>query len=121
MGTALIGSILIASLVTNFQKAVITDPALAAIAPELAAQAEHNANFVSVAEVTLAAEAAGLSDAEVAAITTQYAEAQITALKSAFAAIALFALLALWYVQKLPAMAVGEPPEATVSHPAASG
>lgn len=121
LGTALIGSILLASLVTNFQKAVITDPALAVIAPELAAQAEQNANFVSVEEVTLAAEAAGLSDAEVTAVTTQYAEAQITALKAAFAAIALFALLALWYVQKLPNMAVGEPPGNTVSHPAASG
>lgn len=121
LGTALIGSILIASLVTNFQKAVITDPALAAIAPELAAQAEQNANFASIEDVTLAAEAAGLSDAEVAAITTQYGEAQITALKSAFAAIALFALLALWYVQKLPAMAVGETPADMVSHPAANG
>ncbi len=114
LGTALIGSILLASLVTNFQKAVISDPALAAIAPELAAQAEQNANFVSVEQVTQAAEEAGLSDAEVTAVTTQYAEAQITALKSAFAAIALFALLALWYVQKLPNMAVGEPATDTV-------
>jgi hypothetical protein len=37
---ALIGSILIASLVGGFQKAVLADPALAAVAPQLADQAE---------------------------------------------------------------------------------
>ena len=69
LGVALIGSILIASLVGGFQKAVLADPALAAVAPQLASQAEQNANFVSVEQVTLAAEAAGLSPEEVAAVT----------------------------------------------------
>ena len=40
LGVALIGSILIASLVGGFQKAVLADPALAAVAPQLTAQAE---------------------------------------------------------------------------------
>ena len=66
LGTALIGSILIASLVGGFQKAVLADPALAAVAPQLTAQAEQSANFVSVEQVTAAAEAAGLSPEEVA-------------------------------------------------------
>jgi hypothetical protein len=113
LGVALIGSILIASLVGGFQKAVLADPALAAVAPQLTAQAEQNANFVSVEQVTLAAEQAGLSPEEVAAVSEQYADAQIMALKVAFAAIALFALLALWYVQSLPERADGaKPPEA---------
>jgi Na+/melibiose symporter-like transporter len=110
LGVALIGSILIASLVGNFQKAVLADPALAEIAPQLTAQAEQNANFASVEQVTAAAEAAGLSQEQVAAITTQYADAQIVALKVSFAAIALFSLLALWYVQSLPKRADGEAP-----------
>ena len=59
LGVALVGSILIASLVGNFQKAVLADPALAAVAPELTAQAEQNANFASVEQVTAAAEAGG--------------------------------------------------------------
>ncbi len=107
LGVALIGSILIASLVGGFQKAVLADPALAAVAPQLSAQAEQNANFVSVEQVSAAAEEAGLSPEEVAAVTEQYADAQIMALKVAFAAIAFFALLALWYVQTLPEMASG--------------
>ena len=104
---ALIGSILIAALVGGFQKAVLADPALAAVAPQLTAQAEENANFVTVDQVTVAAEQAGLSPEEVAAVTEQYANAQIMALKVSFAAIALFVLLALWYVQSLPERASG--------------
>lgn len=107
LGVALVGSILIASLVGSFQKQVLTDPTLAALAPQLTAQAEQNANFVSVEQVAVAAEAAGLSPEEVAAVTENYAEAQIIALKVAFAAVALFALLALWYVQTLPKRAEG--------------
>jgi MFS family permease len=102
LGVALIGSILIGSLVGGFQKAVLADPALAAVAPQLSAQAEQSANFVSVEQVTAGAAAAGLSPEEVAAVTEQYASAQIMALKVAFAALAFFALLALWYVQSLP-------------------
>ena len=110
LGVALIGSILIASLVGGFQKAVLADPALAAVAPQLSAQAEQSANFVSVEQVTAAAEAAGLNPEEVSAVTEQYASAQIMALKVAFAALAFFALLALWYVQSLPKRADGAKP-----------
>ena len=110
LGVALIGSILIASLVGGFQKAVLADPALAAVAPQLSAQAEQSANFVTVEQVTAAAEAAGLSPEEVAAVTEQYAAAQIMALKVAFAALAFFALLALWYVHSLPNRAEGAKP-----------
>lgn len=102
LGVALIGSILIASLVSNFQTNVVSDPALANIAPQLSAQAEASANFVTVEQVASAATEAGLTPEEAAAVTDQYASAQISALKTAFAAIALFALLSLWYVQSLP-------------------
>lgn len=105
LGVALIGSILIASLVANFQKAVLADPVLADVAPELATQAEESANFATVEQVEAAAVAAGLSAAEVEAVTEHYAGVQIMALKVAFAAIAFFALLGLWYVQALPQMA----------------
>ncbi len=110
LGVALVGSILIASLVSNFQKAVISDPALAEIAPQLVEQAEASANFVSVEQVEATAVEAGLSPEEVEAVTEQYADAQIMALKVAFASIAFFSLLALWYVQSLPTRPKGEEP-----------
>jgi Na+/melibiose symporter-like transporter len=106
LGTALIGSILIASLVSNFQTDVLANPALSDVSSELAAAAEANANFVSVAQVEAAAEQAGLSDAQTAAVVAEYEEAQIMALKTAFGAIALFALLALGYVHRLPSRPV---------------
>ncbi len=121
LGVALVGSILIASLVGGFQKAVLADPALTAVAPQLAAQAEQNANFVTVEQVTLAAEAAGLSPAEVEAVAEQYAAAQIMALKVAFATIAFFALLAFWYVQSLPERAGGAPPDEELALAGAAG
>jgi predicted MFS family arabinose efflux permease len=105
LGTALIGSILIASLVSNFQTNVLLDPALAPVAQDVAALAEQNANFVTVEQVGAAAEAAGLPPEQVAAITVSYADAQIQALKAAFAGIALFSLLALAYVRRLPTRA----------------
>jgi MFS family permease len=109
LGVALIGSILIASLVSNFQTNVLSDPALADVAQQLSAQAEVSANFVTVEQVTASAELAGLSTEQVAAVTDQYASAQIMALKTAFAAIALFSLLALWYVGSLPEKSDGAP------------
>lgn len=121
LGVALIGSILIASLVGGFQKAVVADPALAAIAPQLTAKAEQSANFVSLEQVHTAAEQAGLSPAQADAVTADYANAQIMALKTAFAAIALFALLALWYVQKLPERADGAAPADALSPATAAG
>jgi MFS family permease len=102
LGVALIGSVLIASLVSNFQTNVLSDPALADIAPQLSAQAEGSANFATVDQVASVAEEAGLSPAQVDAITVQYTDAQIAALKAAFAGIALFSLLALAYVRRLP-------------------
>ena len=91
---------------------MLADPALAGVATEVTAQAEQSANFVTVEQVTAAAELAGLSPEEVAAVTSQYAEAQIMALKVAFAAIAFFSLLALWYVQSLPKKADAAEPAA---------
>jgi MFS family permease len=105
LGTALVGSILIASLVGNFQSAVLTNPVLADIGGELATIAEQNANFVSVEQVRSGAEGAGLDAAEVDAVTIAYADSQISALRAAFAVVAACALVSLWYVRRLPAQA----------------
>ena len=121
LGVALVGSILLASLVTNFQKAVLTDPALTVIAPQLTEQAEASANFVSVEQVEVAAVEAGLSPEEVGAVTETYAEAQIVALKVSFAAIAFFSLLALWYVQSLPTKPGEEKPAGAPEAAGATG
>ncbi len=87
LGTALIGSILIAALVGNFTQNILLDLALAGVSNDIAIAAEANANFVTVEQVAAAAEAAGLPPEQVAATTAAYADAQIAALQAAFAGI----------------------------------
>jgi MFS family permease len=112
LGTALVGSILIASLVSNFTTNILLDAALSGVSNDIAIAAEANANFVTVEQVAAGAEAAGLPPDQVAATTAAYADAQIAALKAAFAGISLFSLLALWYVRHLPTRTQEEEHEA---------
>ncbi len=109
LGTAIAGSILIASLVTNFQAGVLQNPALTDISSELAATAEQNANFVTVEQVQTAAEQAGLAPEQVDAIAAEYKDSQIAALKAAFAVIAACALVTLWYVHHIPSQVEAQP------------
>jgi Na+/melibiose symporter-like transporter len=102
LGTALIGSLLLASLVLNFQQAVLANPALTSVSAELSAAAEANGNFVTQEQVRSGAEQAGLPPDQVEAVVTEYSAAQIAALKAAFAGVLLAALVALWYVRHLP-------------------
>ncbi len=105
LGTALVGSVLIASLVTNFQTAVLVNPELTDVSAELAAVAEQNANFVTTEQVRAGAEQAGLTSEQVDAVVLEYSEAQLAALRAAFALVVLAALVALWYVRGLPTQA----------------
>ena len=105
LGTAIVGSMLIASLVGNFQQAILVNPALADVSDEIAVAAEENANFVTADQLRAGAETAGLSAEQVDELVAHYEEAQIVALKAAFAVVVLFALIALWYVRRLPSTA----------------
>jgi hypothetical protein len=107
LGTALIGSILIASLVSNYQTNVFSNPALSGVSEQAVSASETNANFVTTAQVQASAKAAGLSAAETDALVIEYADAQVAALKAAFAGISLFALVSLYYVRHLPVRAEG--------------
>jgi hypothetical protein len=102
LGTALIGSILIASLVSNYQKGVLSNPALSEVSQQAVSASETSANFVTTTRVQASAEAAGFTAAETDALVTEYGDAQVAALKASFAGISLFALLALYYVRHLP-------------------
>ena len=68
LGTALIGSILIASLVANYQKGVLSNPALSEVSQQAVSASETNANFVTTAQFQASAEAAGLTSAQTDAL-----------------------------------------------------
>jgi len=110
LGTALIGSVLIAVLSSTFATTILEQPNLSAEVQQGATTAlTQSANFVTVGQVEEAAELAGLSAEETLEVVAAYSEAQLTALRGSLAAIALFALLALAYLRRLPRGAPTDP------------
>jgi len=110
LGVALVGSVVIGLLATNFTTTVMSSPTLSdSTKQQVSAAAEANANFVSTAQVEAAAQDAGLSAAETEELVTTYSEAQIDALRAGFAFLGLFALLALAWVRRLPDQAQPAP------------
>jgi MFS family permease len=103
LGTALIGSVLIAALSTGFIERVEQNPAVPASAREqLAEVAETGIPVVPVADVEEAVTQAGLSEDQASAVAADYGDAQLQALKRAIGAVAIFAFLALWFTRHLP-------------------
>jgi MFS family permease len=103
LGVALVGSILIASLATNFTTNIMGSTTLPdSVKTQVSAAASTGANFVSTAQVASATAEAGLPADQSAEIVAHYADAQLSALRSGLAFLALFALLALAWVRRLP-------------------
>ncbi len=104
LGTALIGAILLIGLTSSFANIVENDQALPeTMRAELAAQARATGlEVVTVEQVAEIATEAGLPPDQVAAITADYGQAQLQGLRLAFGAVALFAVLGLWFTRHLP-------------------
>ena len=103
LGTALVGSVLIAALSTGWVERVEANPAIpAAVRTQVAEVAQAGIPIVPVAEVEQAAVDGGLPPEQAAAVATDYGDAQLDALKRAIGAVAVFALLALWFTRGLP-------------------
>jgi EmrB/QacA subfamily drug resistance transporter len=104
LGTALIGSVLIAALTTGFTSRVEENPAVTPAAQERIAQAaEKGIPVVTVEEVEQAALEAGVQQDEAEAIAGDYGDAQIQALKRSIGAVAIFVVLSFWFTRGLPA------------------
>jgi EmrB/QacA subfamily drug resistance transporter len=103
LGTAFIGSVLIASLSSGFVAKVEANPALRpAVQEQVAAVAEKGVPVAPVAEVEQAARAAGVPPRQAAALADDYGHAQLDGLRRAMGAIALFAAASLWFTRRLP-------------------
>jgi len=115
LGTALIGSILIAALTTGFNESVQQNASIPQSAKQQVAQvAKDGIPVVPVDQVEQAAQKAGLSESEVSTITSEYSDAEVAALKRALGAVGLFALLSLLVTRNLPSRPL-EPAEAEVA------
>jgi MFS family permease len=107
LGTAIIGAVLLASLATGVTERVTTNPAIPAAARKtIIAKAEKGIDIVPVADVEKAAATAGLTQAQAHAVASDYGDAQLEALRVALGAVAVAALLSLWFTRRLPRMSL---------------
>lgn len=103
LGVALVGSILIASLVSNFTSGVSENPNLPdQLQRQVVTTAEANANFVSTAQLEQAAQTAGVPEDQTTELVKIYSQSQLSALRASLAFLVLFSLLALAWVRRLP-------------------
>ena len=103
LGTALIGSVLLTGLLVGFNQRIATNDAISSSTKqEIAAVTEQGIEIVTTDQVHDAATKGGASAAEADAITKDYADAQLEALKRALLAVALLAALSVVFTRRLP-------------------
>ena len=108
LGTALIGAILIAALTNGLESRIEQNPAIPApVREQVSALAEKGIPIIPVADVEKAAVEQGVSPETAAALADDYGDAQLFGLKRAIGAVALFALMGLWFTRKLPVKIAG--------------
>jgi MFS family permease len=104
LGTALIGAVLIASLSSNLVDRLEQNPAVPAKTRQQVEQvAQKGIPIVSVDQAHTALTDAGVPGDQASAIADDYGKAQLHGLKRAIGAVAIFALLSLWFTRRLPA------------------
>ena len=116
LGTALIGSVLLGGLLTGFTTRIAENTALSEpVRAEIQAATQEGIEIVTTEQANATAIAAGLSAAEADAVTADYADAQLEALKKAMLGVALLALLSLLFTRRLPGKPSTGGPEALLS------
>jgi MFS family permease len=110
LGTALIGAVLLAALSSGFIDRVEQNDA---VSPEVQAQAvqvaEQGLTAAPVDQVEQLAVEGGVPPDEAQALANDYGDAQLQGLKRALGAVAIFALLSLWFTRRLPAAPLAAP------------
>jgi MFS family permease len=104
LGTALIGAILLSGLTAAFVDSITHNPALP---PEVRTALTDVAtsgglDVVPVSQIEGALTSAGLPPEEVKVVSDAYSEALLTGLRNALGAVAVFAVLGLWFTRHLP-------------------
>jgi MFS family permease len=124
LGTALIGSILIAALTSGLITRLEQNPAVPPpVREQVARVTEKGIPIVPVEDVEEAALDQGLPGEQATALADDYGDAQLQALKRSIGAIAIFALLSLWFTRRLPGRSLQEPRpgEVGLSEPSSRG
>ena len=116
LGTALIGSVLIASLSSSFLGAVDSSDLPSNVKDLVAAQTQAGVNIVPVSTVDDIATQAGLSPGDAATLTTLYADSQVSSLRASMVALVFIGSLSLLFSKNIPtALVRRKPTEARIS------
>ena len=103
LGTALIGSVLLAGLLTGFTNRLAENPAVSApVRMQIEAATQQGIDIVTTEQAHAALISGGLTPAEADTVTADYADAQLDGLKRAMLAVALLALLSFVFTRRLP-------------------
>jgi MFS family permease len=120
LGTAIIGAVLLASLATGFSERIADNPNVPPAARQtIVAKTEEGIDIVPVKDVEDAAVKGGLTATQAAAVADDYGDAQLDALRLSLGAVALAALLSLWFTRRLPTRSLAAEDESPASEPAA--
>ena len=103
LGTALIGSVLLLGLLNGFNDRIEQNPALTAeVKTQIAAATESGISIVTTEQAHQALLDAGATPAEADAVTADYGNAQLDALKTSMLAVAFLAVISFWFTRRLP-------------------
>ena len=118
LGTAIIGAVLLASLATGFNNRIANDPDVPEAARQtIAANTQKGIDIVPVAAVEQAGIDGGLSPEQAHAVAADYGDAQLDALRLALGAVALAALLSIYFTRKLPTESLAAASETPSTEP----
>src|SRR5664280_1045244 len=108
MGTALIGSVLIATLSSVALAGIADSPTVSdAVKSQVSTELVGGVPFISDAQLTTALESAGVSQSDADAISEINANARLEALQVAFALVGLVAIGALFLTTRIPTVPPG--------------
>ena len=110
LGTALAGSVLIASLTASFMTGIAENPAVPQqVVSQATVELAAGVPFISDAQLTSSLEQAGVDQSTTQAIVDENEKARVDGLRSALALLAIVALIALFFTKQIPTTQPGKP------------
>ena len=111
LGTALIGSVMIASLTTLFTAGIATSTLPESVQQQVVSATKGGVAVVPAADVPKIASDAGLDSSQSTELSTIYSTSQLEALRLSFAALAIVSFGAMFFSRNLPKQVLGREPE----------
>ena len=110
LGTALAGSVLIASLTASFLGGIAANPDVPSEVKEQAnIELANGIPFISDHDLESALQKAGVDEQTTASVLDDYADARVDGIRTALALLTLFALVALFFTRRVPDAQPGNP------------